>query len=217
LAWSSLGRGVDSFAHRAALTAGGRTVAVLGSGLDRVYPTENRHLAEEIAERGAIVSEFALGTSPDAINFPRRNRIVSGLALGTLVVEADFKSGAMITATAAAEQGRDVFAVPGSILSPLSTGPHQLIKEGAKLVSSATDILEELHLDAVLEQRAVRQEVPADATEAALLALLTHEPVHVDELGRAANLPMAVVSSSLTLLELKGLARQLGGMLYVRG
>ena len=123
----------------------------------------------------------------------------------------------MITATAAAEQGRDVFAVPGSILSPLSTGPHQLIKEGAKLVSSATDILEELHLDAVLEQRAVRQEVPADATEAALLALLTHEPVHVDELGRAANLPMAVVSSSLTLLELKGLARQLGGMLYVRG
>ena len=189
---SGLVRGVDSFAHRAALAAGGRTVAVLGSGLDRVYPTENRHLAEEIAERGAIVSEFALGTPPDAINFPRRNRIVSGLALGTLVV------GAMITATAAAEQGRDVFAIPGSILSPLSTGPHQLIKEGAKLVSSASDILEELHLDAVLEQRAVRQELPADATEAALLGLLTHEPVHVDELGRAANLRMAVVSSTLT-------------------
>ena len=190
---------------------------MLGSGLDRVYPEENRGLAAEIAERGAVVSEFPLGTPPDAVNFPRRNRIISGLAMGTLVVEADFKSGAMITATAAAEQGRDVFAVPGSILSPASAGPNQLLKEGAKVVAGAADILEELHLAAAVEHRAAREQLPADPTEAALLRVLTHEPTHADELCRAAGLPMALVASTLTLLELKGLARQLGGMLYVRG
>ena len=214
---SGMARGVDTYAHRAALAAEGRTLAVLGSGLDRVYPEENRGLAAEIAERGAVVLEFPLGTAPDAQNFPRRNRIVSGLAMGTLVVEADFKSGAMITATAAAEQGRDVFAVPGSILSPASAGPNQLIKEGAKVVTTAADVLEELHLGAAIEHRAAREQLPADPTESALLQLLTHEPTHVDELGRAAGLPMALVASTLTLLELKGLARQLGGMLYVRG
>ena len=214
---SGLAKGIDTFAHRAALAAGGRTLAILGSGLDRVYPAENRRLADEIVAQGAVVTEFPLGTPPDAINFPRRNRLLSGLTMGTLVVEADLKSGAMITATTAAEQGRDVFAIPGSILSPFSTGPHQLIKEGAKVVASAADVLEELHLNAVVEQRSAREQLPADPTEAALLALLTHEPTHVDELGRAAGLPMSVVSSTLTLLELKGLARQLGGMLYVRG
>ena len=214
---SGLARGIDTFAHRAALAAGGRTIAVLGSGLDRLYPDENRGLAAELKERGAIVTEFPLGTPPDAVNFPRRNRIVSGLSIGTLVVEADFKSGAMITANAAAEQGRDVFAVPGSILNPSSAGPNQLIKEGAKVVTSADDILEELHLTAVVEQRTARELLPSDPTEAAILARLSHEPTHVDELARAAGLPMAVVSSTLTMLELKGLARQLGGMLYVRG
>jgi DNA processing protein len=190
---------------------------VLGSGLDRLYPSENRALAAEIRAHGAIVSEFPLGTPPDAVNFPRRNRVVSGLAIGTLVVEADLKSGAMITATVAGEQGRDVFAVPGSILSPMSAGPNQLLREGAKVVTAAEDVLEELHLTAVVEQRAVREQLPADPTEAAILARLSHEPTHVDELGRAAGLPMAQVSSALTMLELKGLARQLGGMLYVRG
>ena len=174
-------------------------------------------MAAEIQERGAVATWFPLGTPPDAVNFPRRNRVVSGLALGTLVVEADLKSGAMITATVAGEQGRDVFAVPGSILSPLSSGPHQLIKEGAKVVASAEDILEELHLTAVVEQQAARAQLPADPTEAALLTVLTHEPTHVDELARAAGLPMAAVASTLTLLELKGLARHLDGMLYVRG
>jgi DNA processing protein len=213
---SGLARGIDTHAHRAALSVGGRTIAVLGSGLDRLYPEENRALAEQIAASGAILSEFPLGTPPDAINFPRRNRIVSGLARATLVVEADLKSGAMITATQAAEQGRDVFAVPGSIFSPLSAGPHQLIREGARVVAEASDILEELHLTAVVEERAAREALPADPTEAALLQLLSDEPTHVDDLTRSAGIPSATVAATLTILELKGLARQLGAMQYVR-
>lgn len=213
---SGLAKGIDTVAHRAALTAGGRTIAVLGSGLDRVYPEENRQLADQIAASGAVLTEYPLGTPPDATNFPRRNRIVSGLARATLVVEADHKSGAMITATQAAEQGRDVFAVPGSIFSPLSAGPHQLIREGAKVVTDASDILEELHLTAVVEERATREALPADPTEAALLRLLSDEPTHVDDLTRGAQLASATVTATLTILELKGLARQLGPMQYVR-
>ncbi|MFN8637745.1 MAG: DNA-processing protein DprA, partial [Chloroflexota bacterium] len=213
---SGLAKGIDTVAHRAALTAGGRTIAVLGSGLDRVYPEENRALADRIAASGAVLTEYPLGTPPDATNFPRRNRIVSGLARATLVVEADHKSGAMITATQAAEQGRDVFAVPGSIFSPLSAGPHQLIREGAKVVTDASDILEELHLTAVVEERATREALPADPTEAALLRLLSDEPTHVDDLTRGAQLASATVTATLTILELKGLARQLGPMQYVR-
>jgi DNA processing protein len=213
---SGLARGIDTYAHRAALAAGGRTIAVLGSGLDRVYPEENRALAEHIAQNGAVISEYPLGTPPDGTNFPRRNRIVSGLSRGVLVVEADLKSGAMITATQAGEQGRDVFAVPGSIFNPLSAGPHQLIREGAKIVTDAADILEELHLTAVVEQRATREALPADPTEAALLTLLSDEPTHVDDLTRSAKMPSATVTATLTILELKGLARQLGSMQYVR-
>jgi DNA processing protein len=213
---SGLARGVDTYAHRAALNAGGRTIAVLGSGLDRMYPDENRALADQIAQSGAILTEFPLGTPPDATNFPRRNRIVSGLARATLVVEADLKSGAMNSANHAAEQGRDVFAVPGSIFSPFSAGPNQLIREGARVVTEASDILEELHLTAVVEQRATREALPADPTEAALLQVLSDEPTHVDELTRSAGLPSATVSSTLTILELKGLARQIGPMQYVR-
>lgn len=213
---SGLAHGIDTHAHRAALAAGGRTIAVLGSGLDRVYPTVNKSLAEQIAESGAVISEYPLGTPPDGQHFPRRNRIVSGLSRAILVVEADYKSGAMITATQAAEQGRDVFAVPGSIFSPLSAGPHQLIREGAKIVTEATDILEELHLTAVVEQRATREALPSDPTEAAIMRLLSDEPTHVDDLTRAAGLPSSVVTSTLTILELKGMARQLGRMQYVR-
>jgi len=213
---SGLARGIDTHAHRAALAAGGRTIAVLGSGLDRLYPEENSALAGQIAQSGAILTEFPLGTPPDATNFPRRNRIVSGLARATLVVEADLKSGAMITATQAAEQGRDVFAVPGSIFSALSAGPHQLIREGARVVAEASDILEELHLTAVVEQQAAREALPADPTEAALMQLLSDEPTHVDDLTRGAMLSSATVSATLTILELKGLARQLGPMQYVR-
>jgi len=213
---SGLALGIDTSAHRAALAAGGRTIGVLGSGLDRLYPPSNRSLADQIAESGAVISEYPLGVPPDAQHFPRRNRIVSGLSRGVLVVEADHKSGAMITATQAAEQGRDVFAVPGSILSPLSVGPHQLLREGAKLVADASDILEELHLTAVVEQQATREAIPADPTEATIMRLLSPEPTHVDDLTRAAGLPSATVTSTLTILELKGLARQLGAMQYVR-
>src|SRR5207237_4018499 len=137
--------GIDTYAHRAALQAGGRTIAVLGNGLDTAYPPENAALMAQMPAHGAVVSEFALGTRPDAPNFPRRNRIISGLCVGTLVVEADVTSGAMITADFALEQGRDVFAVPGSIFSPASAGCHQLIRDGAKPVVSANDILEELN------------------------------------------------------------------------
>jgi DNA processing protein len=214
---SGLALGVDTYAHRAALARGGRTIAVLGSGIDRIYPGENRGLAQRIAAQGAVISEFPLGAMPDAVNFPRRNRIVSGLARATLVVEADHKSGAMITANVAAEQGRDVFAVPGSILSPLSAGPNQLIKEGARVVTEAADILDELHLTAVVEQRSAREVLPGDPTEATLLGLISHEPLHVDDLTRASRLPSSVVTATLTLLELKGLARQVAPMQYVRG
>jgi DNA processing protein len=213
---SGLARGVDAAAHRLALEAGGRTLAVLGSGLDRIYPAEHAGLAREIGTRGAVLSEFPLGTPPDALNFPRRNRIISGLALGTLVVEANETSGALITADFALEQGRDVFAVPGSILSPASAGANRLVKEGAQPVTCAQDILEELNLTAVAQHEAAREALPDNATEAALLRLLSSEPLHVDALGRAASLPVAEVTSTLTMMELKGLVRQVGGMNYVR-
>jgi DNA processing protein len=213
---SGLAVGIDTFAHRAALAAGGRTIAVLGSALDELYPRQNEALAQEIARHGAVISEYPLGTRPDPTNFPRRNRIVAGLCRATLVVEADHKSGAMITANQAAEQGRDVFAVPGSILSPASTGPNQLIKEGARVVTTADDILEELHMTAVVEQQATREALPADPTEAALFRLLSAEPTHIDEITRSAGLPASAVTATLTIMELKGLARQLGPMQYVR-
>jgi DNA processing protein len=214
---SGLARGIDTFAHRAALDAGGRTLAVLGSGLDIIYPGENRRLAAEIAEQGALISEFPLGTKPDAVNFPRRNRIISGLSAATIVVEAGDTSGALITAEFALEQGRDVFAVPGNIFSPASRGPNSLIADGARPVCEVRDILEGLKLETVVEQREARQAIPQTETEAALLRCLSHEPAHIDEIRRTVCLPMSVVSSTLTMLELKGLARQTGGMNYVKG
>jgi len=189
----------------------------VGNGLDTVYPAENTRLAAEVAAGGALISEFPLGTRPDAINFPRPNRIISGLCVGTLVVEAGETSGALITADFALEQGRDVFAVPGSIFSPASAGCHQLIRDGAKPVVSATDILEELNMTLAVQQQEVQQAVPADPLEAALLAHLSAEPLHVDLIARAAALPIAAVSSTLTVMELKGLVRQVGGMQFIRG
>ena len=214
---SGLARGIDGVAHQAALDMGGRTIAVLGSGLDCVYPAEHRPLARRIAQsdQGAVISEFGLGVQPEAKNFPPRNRIISGLSLGVVVIEAGERSGASITAKFAVEQGRDVFAVPGNINSPASKGTNRLIQNGAKLVATADDILEELNLAMVLEHSAVQLALPETPEEAALFEYLSAQPIHVDELSQSTGLPSNVVSSTLTLMELKGMVRQVGGMNYV--
>jgi DNA processing protein len=212
---SGLAIGVDTIAHAAALETSGRTIAVLGSGLDQVYPERNRALAEQITANGALVSEFPLGTRPTPQLFPVRNRIISGFSLGTLVVEAGEKSGALITVGFALEQGRDVFAVPGPIFSPKSAGPNQLIRDGAGLVTRGQDILEALNLSAAAIQQEVQAVLPDDPTEAALMELVSYEAQHIDEIGRQSDMPITVVSSTLAILELKGLVRQAGPMQYV--
>lgn len=214
---SGLARGVDTLAHRAALEAGGRTIAVLGNGLDQVYPPENAGLARRIAEgRGAVVSEFGPGVPPDAANFPRRNRIISGLSLATVIVEAGIKSGALITADFALEQGRDVLVVPGSILAATSEGTNELLKQGATPVTSAQDILDVLGAGAELIT-AMAQPLPSlSEEEEGVLAALSDTPAHLDEIVRGLGRGAGEVSAALTLLELKGLARQVGGMAYIR-
>lgn len=214
---SGLARGVDAVAHRAALEAGGRTIAVLACGLDMVYPPEHRRLSDQIAEQGAVVSDYPLGTQPRSEFFPRRNRILSGMSLGVLVVEGDVKSGALITARQALEQNREVFAVPGSIYSPNSRGTNKLIQEGeAKLTMDVHDVLAELNLSMAAHQIEMTELVPADATESTLLKLLGAQPAHIDEVRRESGLPIAAVTSTLAMLELKGLVRQVGRMNYVR-
>ncbi len=212
---SGLARGIDSIAHKAALDAGGRTIAVLGSGVDCIYPAEHRKLAEAIAENGALVSDYPLGTQPESANFPARNRIISGLSLGVVVVEADLQSGALITADFALDQGREVFAVPGSILSPASAGCNRLLRDGASVVTEVRDILETLHLDQLAEKQTARTILPANETEAAVIRHLSAEPHHLDELARATELPVEVISSTLVMMELKGMARQVAPLQYV--
>ncbi len=212
---SGLARGVDAVAHQAALKAGGRTIAVLGSGVDRIYPPEHRALAEQIMERGALISDYAPGTPPDASNFPPRNRIISGLSLAVVVVEAGETSGALITAEFAAEQGREVFAVPGSILAPQSKGTNKLIQNGALPLLNITDLMQALDITRVGEHKAARKIMPSDAIEAKLLTVLTNEPLHVDEIRNQSELPIEKVSAALALMELKGMVRQVGGMNYI--
>ena len=212
---SGLAKGIDSIAHRTTLEASGRTTAVFGCGLDIVYPAENAKLAREIMEHGALVSEYPLGVRPKANNFPRRNRIMSGMSLGVLVIEAGESSGALITANQAVEQNRDVFAVPGSILSPASKGTNRLIQEGAKLVRSHVDILEELNVTIVAQQLEMKEVLPSDEVESLLLKQLGAEPTHIDVLCRNSGLAAALVSSTLTLMELKGMVKQVGALNYV--
>src|SRR5262252_122870 len=197
---SGLALGVDSEAHRGGLEGRGATIAVLGTGIDIVYPQRNRSLAEEISSRGALVSEFPLGTGPHAGNFPRRNRLISGLARGCLVVEAALDSGSLITARLAADQGREVFAIPGSIHSPLAKGCHALLKEGAKLVESAQDVLDELHVAA----STIISPQSAPAEEHELLNHLGHDPCNVDTLCQRSGLTPDTVSAMLLELELEG-------------
>jgi len=211
---SGLAKGIDSIAHHSALEAGGRSIAIFACGLDIVYPSENADLARRIMQQGALVSEYPLGTRPKADNFPRRNRIMSGLSLGVLVAEAGETSGAMITAHLALEQNREVFAIPGSILSPASRGANHLIQEGAKLVRDYTDILEELNLTAVAHQIEMKEVIPPSDTEALLLKQLGAEPIHIDEVCRSSGLPTSTVSSTLAMMELKGLVKQVGAMNY---
>ena len=212
---SGLARGIDAVAHETCLDAGGRTLAVLANGLDTVYPPEHRNLAHRIVDQGALVSEQALGVKPEARHFPARNRIISGLSRGVIVVEGQWSSGAVITAKQALEQGREVFAVPGSILSPASEGPNRLIREGATPILSANDVLEALNLTQVAQHSDARQSLPTDPVETQLYDLLSREPQHVDELRRQVDLPVNEVTSTLALMELKGLVRQVGGMQYV--
>ncbi|MFC2019457.1 DNA-processing protein DprA [Chloroflexota bacterium] len=212
---SGLARGIDTVAHQSALDAGGRTIAVFGCGLDIVYPSDNANLARRILEEGALISEYPLGSRPRPENFPRRNRIMSGLSLGVLVVEAGESSGAMITANLALEQNREVFAVPGSILSPASKGTNRLIQEGAKMVRDFSDIVQELNLTAVAQQIEMKEVIPSSETESRLLKQLGAEPTHIDEVCRSSQLPMPTVSSTLAMMELKGLVKQVGTMSYV--
>ena len=211
---SGLARGIDGVSHKAALEAGGRTIAVLGCGVDRIYPPEHRKLADQIMENGALVSDYVPGTLPEASNFPPRNRIVAGLSMATVVVEADRKSGALITAEFAAEQGREVFAVPGSVLAPQSRGTNRLIQDGAIPLLDPQEILDVLDLTRVTEHRAARMVLPSNATEALLYDILSHEPKHVDEIRAQTELPIEQVTSTLALMELKGMVRQMGGMRF---
>jgi DNA processing protein len=216
---SGMARGIDTAAHKGALSVNGRTIAVLGCGLDHIYPPENRRLAQEIQESGAIISEFPLSTLPERQNFPRRNRIISGLSLGTVIVEAAEKSGALITADFALDQGREVFAIPGNINSPLSNGSHNLIKQGAKLVNNYQDILEEIHI--VLPQKKAEKEMVKENTslneeEKIIYRLITKEPTQIDEIIEASKLSAGKVSEILLNLELKDLIKEIEGKRFIK-
>lgn len=212
---SGMARGIDAAAHRGSLAEGGRTIGVLGCGIDVVYPAENRSLFPEMAARGALVSEFPMGTLPMAENFPRRNRIISGISRGVLVVEAAEGSGSLITAQCALEQGRDIFAIPGNIHSMNSRGTHRLIKQGAKLVERVEDILEELPGRVSTGQCPPAQSrVSFSPREAAVFSALSATPLHIDEITAKCALTVAEVSAILLRLELNGIITQYPGKLF---
>jgi DNA processing protein len=212
---SGLAKGIDGFAHRAALDAGGRTIAVLASGVDVIYPPEHRQLAGRNEEAGALVSDYPPGTKPDAPNFPARNRIISGLSLATVVVEAPSRSGALITVGFAADQGRDVYAVPGSILSSSSDGPNRLLRQGATPLTSAAELLEDLGLHPSEPESPEQAAFPMTDEERSIYALVTAEPQHIDELAYSAGLTISAASALMMMLELKGLVANAGAQHFV--
>ncbi len=217
---SGLALGIDSLAHQITLQNQGRTLAVLGGGIDKnsIMPRQNLRLASEIvAHGGAVISEYPPGTVPNHYTFPKRNRIIAGLALGTLVIEAAEGSGSLITASCALDNGREVFAIPQNITSPSSFGTNTLIKHGAKPVTRYTDILEALNLTNVREFVHNEQVLPASPTEEKLLQALSREPLHVDILIKQTGIPSHTIMSTLTLMEMKGMVKHLGGMSYVIG
>lgn len=212
---SGLARGIDAIAHESAVNVGGRTLAVLGSGVDRIYPPEHSRLSGKIEANGAVISDYAPGTPPDSANFPPRNRIISGLSKAVIVIEAGENSGSLITAAFAIEQGREVFAVPGPIHAPQSRGTNRLIQQGTRLLMSAGEILDYIQLTQSNRSLSTEKQLPMDTTESLLYSMLSQDPQYIDDLAIAANLPIEKVSATLILLELKGLARQVGGMQYV--
>lgn len=217
---SGLARGIDTITHRTCVKFGTRTIAVLGSGLDIIYPMENKNLAEKIVGNGALLSELPCGSQPDAVNFPRRNRIISGLSLGVLVIEAGEKSGALITAISALNQNREVFAVPGNILNVKSVGTNRLIKEGAKLVQSIDDIFEELDSKIryfTLEKSSFKT-LPPDLSEKekSILTILSDEPIHIDYISQLTGFSPSEALSILLTLELKDFVKQLSGKMFIR-
>ncbi len=217
---SGMARGIDAFAHKGALRAGGYTGAVLGTGIDVVYPKENKALFQKIKEHGTIITEFPLGTPPEPKNFPVRNRIISGISRGVLVVEAAKRSGSLITASFGLNQGREIFAVPGSIESLRSKGCHFLIKQGAKLVEDIYDIIEEFGIELTGESRDEHKasaHVRLDPKEKRIYECLSEYPVHIDEIIRNTNLDAAEVLSSLLKLELKGIVVQMPGKMFLKG
>ena len=219
---SGMALGIDTAAHQGALAAGGHTIAVMGSGFDNIYPKQNARLFGKIAESGAVITEFAMRTEPEAHNFPVRNRIISGMTLGTVVVEASKRSGSLITARLAAEQNREVFAVPGSIHSYKSIGTHTLIKQGAKLVEHAQDILEEIQpgiptpviKNDKYSDRDAASLPPMSPDEISVYNVLSPYPVHIDELSRQIHMDIATLSSTLLQLELKGMVHQAPGKFF---
>lgn len=215
---SGMALGIDSIAHEAAIESGGRTIAVLGSGIDNesIYPSTNRRLAQRIIESGgAVISEFPLGSLGLKHHFPQRNRIISGLSLGTLVIEAGEESGSLITARAALDQNREVFAVPGSIYAPNSVGPNKLIKMGAHLISNANDVLEALDLQQVKQFVESKSTLPDNPQEEEILSILSKEPTHIDAIIKKSSLNQNEIVGLLTLMEMKGKVKNIGAMNYV--
>lgn len=213
---SGLALGVDGVAHSAALGAGGRTLAVLGSGVNVIYPYEHGLLAERVSLQGAVMSEYPPDRKPDAPNFPARNRLIAGLSLGVAVIEAPERSGALITADFAADQGREVFVVPGPATSPASAGTNRLLRDGARIVRSADDILEDLDISQEASDGPVQQVLPLDDLDRRLLSVLTADAQHIDDIAERAGLPLPQVSAMLLTLELQNLVRNIGAQHYTR-